>query len=97
MFQFEPVTSCPAARHHRKQSDPILLIPSPKLFVHINKIPSQSSPGLTGLSLSAFPHRRNASALNHLLSSLLDSFLGLHVFLELGSSEMDIESQMWPH
>jgi len=45
VFQFEAVISYPAARHHRKQPGLIVLIPSLKIFLHINKILFQSSPG----------------------------------------------------
>jgi len=45
LFQFEPVASRSVARHHQKQPSPILLIPSPGVFVHTNRIPSWSSPG----------------------------------------------------
>lgn len=56
---FEPVASCPVAKHHRKQL--ILLIPSLKICVRINKIPSQPPPGKTCPVLLAFLHRRDAS------------------------------------
>lgn len=38
----------PLPDHHRKQYDPILLLPSVKIFAHTNKIPLQSSPGWAG-------------------------------------------------
>lgn len=43
LLQFGPTASCPVSRHLCKQPGPILLIPSLKILVHINKIPSQPS------------------------------------------------------
>lgn len=56
VLQFELAASFPVARQHRKQPGTLLLIPSPKIFVHINKILSHSSPGGAGSVLSASPH-----------------------------------------
>lgn len=41
----------PLPDHYRKQCDPILLIPSVQIFVHTDKIPSQSFPGWAGPDL----------------------------------------------
>ena len=43
LLQFGPTASFPVSRHLCKQPGPILLIPSLKILVHINKIPSQPS------------------------------------------------------
>lgn len=43
VLQFELAASFPVARQHRKQPGNILLIPSIKIFVHVNKILFHSS------------------------------------------------------
>jgi len=44
LLQFVPVAPCPVAGHHFKESGPILLTPTLKIFVSIYKVPSQPSP-----------------------------------------------------
>ena len=43
MFQFVPVAPCPVTGHHWKESGPILLTPTIKIFINISKVPSQAS------------------------------------------------------
>ena len=43
MLQFVPIAPCPVAGHHWKESGPILLTPTLKTFISIQKVPSQPS------------------------------------------------------
>jgi len=42
-LQFVPVAPCPVAGHHWKESGPVLLTPTLKIFRGISKVPSQPS------------------------------------------------------
>jgi len=41
VLQFVPVAPCPVTGHHWKESVPILLTPTLKIFINISKVPSQ--------------------------------------------------------
>lgn len=45
VLQFVLISSCPATGNHQKETDPILLTLTLQIFIYINKIPLQSSPG----------------------------------------------------
>jgi len=60
MLPFVPVAPCPVAGHQWKESSPILLTSTLKIFLGIYKVPSQPSPGWTSPAPSVFPRRRDA-------------------------------------
>jgi len=43
LLQFVPVAPCPVAGHHWKESGPVILTPTLKMFTGISKVPSQPS------------------------------------------------------
>jgi len=53
MLQFVPVAPCPVAGYHWKESGPILLTPTLKIFIGICKVPSQ--PSLLQAEQAQFP------------------------------------------
>jgi len=60
VLQFVPIAPCPVVGHHWKESGPLLLSPTLKIFISIYKVPSQPSPGWTSPAPSPFPCRRDA-------------------------------------
>jgi len=73
-LQFVPIAPCPVAGHHWKESGPILLTPSLKIFRGVYKIPSQ--PSLLQAKQAQLPQpflvREMLQSPNHLHSPPLD-------------------------
>ena len=76
VLEFVPVAPCPVAGHHWKESGPILLTPTLKIYMGIYKVPSQPSllqaeqaqlpqPFLTGEMLQS-PHHPCSTPLDSL-------------------------------
>ena len=42
LFQLVPISPCPVTGHHCKESGPVLLTPTLKIFLSISKVPSQA-------------------------------------------------------
>lgn len=92
-----PIALCPVTGHHWQESGRVLLTPTLQIFLHIDKIPFQSSlPAKQTQLPQSFPWEMLQSP-HHFHSTPLDLPQQFLVFLELGSPELDTTLQMWPH